>query len=157
MVDLRRLSYGGTAGIITSMALISGFDAAAAPKSTIVASLLIVAVADNITDSLSIHIYQESERLSEADAFRSTLTNFLTRVAAALSFIGLVLILRTDVVVYVCLAWGFVLLGLMSLLLAKVRQVSALSEVWKHCAVAAVVIVVSRVIGTWTSIATQNL
>jgi hypothetical protein len=56
MIDLRRLSYGGAAGIMTSMALINGFAVAAAPKSTIVGSLLIVAVANNTTDSLSMHI-----------------------------------------------------------------------------------------------------
>jgi VIT1/CCC1 family predicted Fe2+/Mn2+ transporter len=147
MIDLRRLSYGGAAGIITSMALINGFTAAETPKATIVGSLLIVAIADNMTDSLSMHIYQESERVSGLDAFRTTLANFLARIVAALSFVALVVLLPPAASAYACIGWGFALLAVLSVLLARVRRASALSEVWKHCAVAAVVIAVSRAIG----------
>ena len=149
MIDLGRLSYGGAAGIITSMALVNGFAAASAPKSTIVTSLFIVAIADNLTDSLSMHIYQESERRNGREALRTTLANFATRVATALSFIAAVLLLPTSVAPWVCLGWGFALLALLSALLAKARGVSAPSEIWKHCAVAVVVILVSRQLGVW--------
>jgi hypothetical protein len=47
---------------------------------TIIAGLLIVGLADNVTDSLSIHIYQESERLEQHAAFRATISNFATRL-----------------------------------------------------------------------------
>ena len=60
---ISRISYGGTAAIVTSMALITGLNTVGTGKSTLITALLIVALADNITDSLSIHIYQESERL----------------------------------------------------------------------------------------------
>jgi hypothetical protein len=64
--DLRRggrtkvssLSFGCTAAIVTSLALIVGLDAARATKAAIVSGLLIVALADNLTDALSMHIYQ---------------------------------------------------------------------------------------------------
>ena len=39
---------------------------------TIVSGLLIVGFADNMTDSLSIHMYQEAEKLEERAAFRVT-------------------------------------------------------------------------------------
>ena len=156
MVALRRLSYGGAAGIITSMALINGFVAAAASKATIITSLLIVAIADNLTDSLSMHIYQESERVSGREAFRTTFANFATRVATALSFIVAVLLLPNSAAAWVCLGWGFALLSALSALLAKARGVSAASEIWKHCAVAAVVIVISRQLGVWITSGMQG-
>jgi VIT1/CCC1 family predicted Fe2+/Mn2+ transporter len=149
MIDLRRLSYGSAAGIITSVGLINGFAAAETPKATIVGGLLIVAIADNMTDSLSMHIYQESERLGGLHAFRTTLANFLARILTACSFVALVLLLPSSAAVYVCTVWGFALLALLSVLLARARAVSAFSEVWKHCAVAAVVIAASHAIGAW--------
>lgn len=58
-----QFSFGGTAAVVTNMALISGLTTVSAAKTAIVSGLLIVAVADNLTDSLSIHLYQESEHL----------------------------------------------------------------------------------------------
>lgn len=40
-----------------------------------------------MTDSLSIHIYREAEKAQGRAAFRATLTNFVTRVLAAFSFV----------------------------------------------------------------------
>jgi hypothetical protein len=56
MIRTTRISFGGTAGIVTSMALIVGLDAANAGRAAIMSALLIAAVADNLTDSLSIHM-----------------------------------------------------------------------------------------------------
>lgn len=72
MIKTTRISFGGTAAIVTSMALITGLDAANAGRAAMVSALLIAAVADNLTDSLSVHMYQESERLEEKEAFMGT-------------------------------------------------------------------------------------
>ena len=147
--DLRKLSFGGPAAIVTSMALIVGLDAATAAKTTVVTGLLIIGIADNLTDSLSVHIYQEFERMAESQALRTTVANFLTRIAVSLSFIALFSLLPTSTAIYVCVIWGFALLSGLSYLLARVRRASAISEVWKHSAVAFVVIALSKAIGVW--------
>ena len=74
-MQIRNFSFGATAAIVTSMGLIIGLDAATATKATILSGLLIVAIADNLTDSLSVHIYQESERLEPRVAFHATLVH----------------------------------------------------------------------------------
>ena len=63
MLNPRIFSFGSTSAIVTSMGVIIGLGAATARTATIVSSLLIFAVADNISDSLSIHMYQEAEKL----------------------------------------------------------------------------------------------
>ena len=75
---LPAVSFGAASAIVTSMGMIIGFGAANISKPTIVAGLFIVGLADNVTDSLSIHIYQESERLEQQAAFRTTIGNFAT-------------------------------------------------------------------------------
>ena len=74
-MQIKNFSFGATAAIVTSMGLIIGLDAATATKATILSGLLIVAIADNLTDSLSVHIYQESERLEPRAAFHATLVH----------------------------------------------------------------------------------
>ncbi len=142
------LSFGGTAAIVTSLALMVGLDAATATKSTIVSGLLIVALADNLTDALSMHIYQESERRLQAqDAFRATLGNFVTRLLLALTFVLLVWLLPLGSAIVLSAAWGLLLLLALTWALARERRVSFVSEAFKHVAAALAVILVSRGVG----------
>jgi hypothetical protein len=151
MIKISRISFGGTAAIVTSMALIVGLDAAHAARSTIVSALLIAAVADNLTDSLSVHIYQESERLDETEAFIGTLTNFATRFLLCLTFVLLIATLPLALGVLGAIAWGVILLATLTWMLANQRGVGAFSEVTKHLVVAIAVIAASKGIGYWIS------
>ncbi len=150
----RRYSFGSTAAIVTSMGIIVGFNATM-PRSTVITSLLIIALADNISDSLSIHVYQESENLAGRAAFRATITNFVARLLVALSFVGLVAVLPSRWSVPVSLTWGLLLLAALTFFVARARGVKPWPEVLKHVAVAALVIIVSRVaaaaISSWVS------
>ncbi len=145
--DLRWISFGSPSAIVTSMALIVGLDTATAGRATVLASLLIIGIADNLSDSLSVHIYQESERLAQRHAFRTTIANFVSRFAVTASFFLFFFALPAAAAVTVCMVWGFVLLSVLSYLLAKVRGVGPLSEVLKHTGVALAVVLVSKVMG----------
>ena len=149
MSTLTQLSYGGTAAIVTGMGVIVGFDSATASRSTLVGSLMLIAVADNLADSLAIHAYQESEKLAPTQAFRSTVTNFLARFVVAASFVILVLAVPAGRLTPAVLAWGMVLLGTLTYFVARDRGVAPIPEIAKHLAVAIVVILASRAIGTW--------
>jgi hypothetical protein len=147
MFDLRRLSFGGPAAIVTSMGLIVGLDAATAAKAALIGSLLVIGLADNLTDSLSVHIYQEAERLAHRQAFRTTVANYIARLTVTSSFVLLVLLLPAATATFVCVAWGLFLLSGLSYLLARARQASVPGEIFKHAGVAVAVIVMSKAIG----------
>jgi hypothetical protein len=152
MIKPSRISFGGTAGIVTSMALIAGLDAAKAGRASMVSALLIAAVADNLTDSLSVHVYQESERLEQKEAFIGTLSNFVTRLLLCLSFVLIVVLLPQHIAAIWGLVWGTSLLVALTCMLARYRGVSAMSEVGKHLAVALAIILVSQRIGHWIAV-----
>lgn len=149
MIRPSRISFGGTAAIVTSMALIAGLEAANAGRAGLVSALLIAAVADNLTDSLSVHMYQESERFEQKDAFIGTLTNFGTRFLACLSFVLIVVMLPKHLAALCGMVWGMSLLAILTFILARHRRVSAISEIMKHLGVAAIIIIVSRSVGQW--------
>ena len=151
MLNPRRFSFGAVSAIVTSMGLIIGLGAARAGTATIVSTLLILGFADNITDSLSIHMYQEAEKLEERTAFRATITNFLARVLVALSFVEIVLALPRRHAEVVAFAWGCLLLAVISYITAQTRGARPLLEVAKHIGVAFLVIAASRIIGEWIS------
>jgi len=153
MFKTSRISYGGSAAIATSMALVSGLGAAGAMKPVVASALLIAALADNLTYSLSIHIFQESEQLDQKEAFAGTVSNFVTRLLVCLSFILLVWLLPVSVALGLIIAWGMLLLAALTFLVARERKVGAFLEVVKHLLVAASVVVVSKAIGSWISTA----
>jgi VIT1/CCC1 family predicted Fe2+/Mn2+ transporter len=147
VIPLQWFSFGGPAAIVTSLGLIAGFATAKASTATVVGALLIVAVADNLTDSLSIHIYQESEQFKPRTVFRATLMNFVTRLLVSLSFVLLVLTLPLAWAFVVALIWGVLLLGTLTRLVARRRGANVAHELWKHLAATLTVLAVSRIIG----------
>jgi hypothetical protein len=148
-VKLPSVSFGATSAIVTSMGLISGFGAAGISRPTIVAGLLIVGLADNLTDSLSIHIYQESEKLEQRAAFRATVGNFAIRLLISLSFITLVIRLSIRDLVAASLLWGLLLLAGLTWFIARSRHANVLTEILKHLGVAAAVIAASHATGAF--------
>jgi VIT1/CCC1 family predicted Fe2+/Mn2+ transporter len=146
-VKSAEFSFGTTAATVTSMAVIVGLDAATVSKATIVSGLLVVALADNLTDSLSIHVYQESERLDREHAFRATFRNFIVRLVVALTFVAIVAVLPIGSAVVASTLWGIVLIVVLTILLARERRASIPLEIGKHLASALAVVVLSRVVG----------
>jgi vacuolar iron transporter family protein len=147
-VKIANLSFGSTAAIVTSMALIFGLDAATATKSTIVSGLLIVALADNLTDALSMHVYEESHRrLQPRDAFLATVSNFVARLAVSLSFVLLVVLLPLASAVVASGIMGLGLLVVLTWALARERKGSLAAELAKHIGAALAVILIARGLG----------
>jgi vacuolar iron transporter family protein len=152
-VDLRGISFGSPAAIVTSMALIVGLDAATLSKAAVVGALLIIGVADNLTDSLSVHIYQEAERLAERQAFKTTVRNFAARLIVSISFACVFFLFPPSAAIYASVLWGYFLLSGLSYLLAKARGAPPVPEIWKHDGVALAVILIAKVIGLLVRIA----
>ena len=72
-------SFGVTSAIMTSLTIIIGLSGAAS-NITIITALLIIAIADNISDSFGIHIYQESKRVNSKEVKTTTANNFIARM-----------------------------------------------------------------------------
>ena len=144
-----KFSFGATSAIITNLGIIAGLDTLAHPKLSIIVSILVVALADNIADSFGIHIYQESECIDNREIWFSTLSNFLTRVFVSFTFIILVAALPINLAVSCSICWGLALLAIISYAIAKERRVNPYSEIFKHIVVAVFVIASSHLIGKY--------
>jgi vacuolar iron transporter family protein len=142
-----RFSFGATSAIITNLALITGLDTLTSPKLSIVGGLLVIALADNISDTMGIHIYQESECVRTKEVWLSTLTNFFTRLLVSLTFIIFVIVLPMRVAVGCSVIWGLILLAVMTYRIAKDRHESPYRAMFTHVSIAIIVVIVSNFIG----------
>jgi vacuolar iron transporter family protein len=151
MININKYSMGATAAIITSLALIAGLAHDDSTKTSIIAGLLIIAVADNIADSLSIHICKEAEGACKKDVYSSTLGNFTVRLILALTFVAIVFLLPSYLAVIISVLWGLLLLTILSFYIAKARKANPFKEIVWHLLIASLVIVGSKLLGTLIS------
>ena len=145
MKKLNRFSFGATSSITTSLSLIVGLDATTHPKITIVSALAILAIADNISDSLGMHMYREAENAHQTTLY--TFTNFFTRLFLTCIFAAIVLFLPNPVMVPVTLVFGMTVLSVLSYGIAVDQKISPLKEILKHLGIAVFAMVVSHFAG----------
>ncbi len=149
MVDIRKFSLGTTAAITTSVGLVAGLVEGSGARLTIITGLLIIAVADNVVDSLGIHIYKESEGASKRDVRMFTYGNFTVRLLLTFTFILIVLLFSPAVALIISSVWGLFLLSILSYLIAKHRGTNPAREIAWHLAVAIIIIAGSKLLGNF--------
>jgi VIT1/CCC1 family predicted Fe2+/Mn2+ transporter len=146
-----RFSFGATSAIITNLGLIVGFDSLTNPRSSIIRSMLVIAIADNISDTLGMHVYQESQKLGRKEVIASTFSNYVARLLASLVFVVMIAVLPMPVATIVALIYGLGLLVLTSYFIARDSNVSPRKAVFEHIVVAVLVILVSDWLGKFLS------
>ena len=147
MINIQKFSMGATAAIITSMGLIAGLTQGIEAKTSIITGLLIIAVADNISDSFSIHIYKESESASKKDVDLFASINFIARFLLVITFAIIVLTFSPFTALIISSIWGLSLLAILSYMITKIRKVKPLPMVLRHLLVALLVIAGSKILG----------
>ena len=148
MININKFSIGATAAIITSMGLIAGLSQGETAKTGIITGLLIIAIADNVSDSLGIHIYKESEGSSKKEIALFTYGNFLTRLLLVFTFILIVILFSSNTALIVSSIWGLFLLTILSYPIAKRKGANLFREVAWHLFIAIMVILGSKLLGS---------
>jgi vacuolar iron transporter family protein len=149
MSHLTKYSFGATSAIITCLAFIIGLSQSPNPKMSIVGSLLVIAIADNISDSLGIHIYQESDLKQQRVVRVSTVLNFLTRFGVILVFIAFVVVLPIFLAIWASIAWGLTLIVVISYYISREQKTNPYTAILMHVGVAVIVILASNVLSSW--------
>lgn len=149
MTHLTKVSFGATSAVITSLAFIIGLSGTVNPKMTIIGSLAVFAIADNISDSLGIHIFQESDLKKSKVVRTSTFSNFFTRVSVTVVFILLVALFPIVYSIIFSIIWGFFLLTVLSYYIAKEQKANPYLAILQHVAIALVVIILSLLFREW--------
>jgi len=144
---LENYILGSSAAVITNVSLIVGLGSGQAGKGPIIGGLLTIALADNIADSLGIHLYKESEGCGERSSAVSTALNFISRLLVSLTFIGVVIVFTTYQAIVIAIVWSLALLTVISYLITRRSGKSSIAEIARHVLVAVVAIVLSRCVG----------
>lgn len=145
-------SFGLTSGIITTLGLIVGLHSSTHSKLVVTGGILIIAIADALSDAMGIHLSEESEdRHSTKEIWESTASAFVTKFVFALTFIIPILLLQLSTAIIVSVVWGLSLLGIFSFWIARQQKARPWKVIAEHLLIALVVIVITHYIGGWIS------
>jgi hypothetical protein len=145
--DPSKFSFGATSSTVTSLGIIFGLLSSGNPQAGVIGSLLVIAVADNIADSLGIHIYRETTATKKENTRMFTIENFLTRFGITITFVILFAFLPLDYAATFCVAIGFGILIFLSYLIGVQRKTSTIKEILIYLGIAISVIVISHFLG----------
>lgn len=141
-------SFGLISGIITTLGLIVGLHSSTHSTLVVIGGILIIAIADALSDAFGIHISEEAENShTEKEIWESTLATFLSKLLVALTFVAPVLLFSLTTAVYVSIGWGLLLIGIFSYYLANQRQNHPAKVILEHLIIAVVVIIVTHYVG----------
>lgn len=149
-------SFGLTSGIITTLGLITGLHSGTHSKTIIIGGILIIAVADALSDALGIHISEESDKKQTPKGiWESTVSTFLSKLIFALTFIVPISLFALPLAIIISILWGLFLIGIFSFYIAKQQGKSPQKVIAEHLIIAIFVITITHYIGDWLATFTQ--
>lgn len=145
--------FGLTSGIITTLGLMVGLNSGTHSKQVVLGGILLIAVADALSDALGIHISEEagSKTTTDKQIWASTLSTTFFKFLFALTFAIPVLFFELSTAVLIGIVWGILLLSMFSYYIARKRKENPFKAVSEHLTIAILVIIITYFVGNWIS------
>ena len=146
------LFFGATSGVITTIGLIVGLNSGTRSITAVLGGILVIAVADAMSDALGIHLAEEADpNTDHGHVWAATIMTFLTKFVFSISFAIPLLLLPLTTAVAVSVIWGLLVIVILSYFLARSQDESPLYIIGEHLGIAILVLVFSHYIGVWVA------
>jgi VIT1/CCC1 family predicted Fe2+/Mn2+ transporter len=145
---LKGLGFGLTSGVITTLGIIVGLHAGTHSKLAVLAGMLVLAVADALSDAIGIHISEEAEgEHATKEVWEATLFAFSSKFGFTLTFVPPIVFLELSMAILVSIVWGLFLIVVLSLYTAKLQNKNVHRAIAEHLFVTVIVIIFAQYIG----------
>lgn len=145
-------SFGLTSGIITTLGLMVGLHSGTKSALIVIGGILVIAIADALSDSLGIHISEEAEiKHTKKEVWESTISTFLSKFVFGITCIIPILFLELFTAIIVCIVWGLSLLSIFSYYIAKQQNSKPYKVILEHLIIAIIVIIITNYIGSFVA------
>ncbi len=109
-----------------------------------------IAVADALSDALGIHISEESKNSGPpSTVWESTVATFFAKFLIAMTFAVPVFFLPLGPAIGMSVAWGLLLLAMLSFFLARSQRIAPWKVIAEHVVIAMTVVAVTHYLGDW--------
>lgn len=148
------ISFGLTSGVITSLGMIVGMDAATSSKLAVIAAIVVMAIADGLADAVGLHVVEEAEvengkvKHTAKEIWLTTFFTFLSVSGFILTFAIPLLLFPLKTAIFIAIAWGVLLLIILNFHIAKIRKENPIKIISEHVLIALFVIIISYWVGS---------
>jgi len=145
---LKGLGFGLTSGVITTLGIIVGLNAGTHSKLAVLAGMVVLAIADALSDAIGIHISEEAEgEHSAKEIWEATLFTFSSKFAFTLTFVPMIIFLEISAAILASVVWGLFLIVIVSFYTAKLQNKNVHRAITEHLLVTILVIVFAHYLG----------
>ncbi len=142
------VGFGLTSGIITTLGMIIGLNSSTSSKTAVIGGIVVIAIADALSDALGIHISEESTNVhTTKEIWEATTATFCSKFVFALIFIFPFLFFSLHLSIIICVIMGLSLIAIFSVYLAQRQKIPAYKAVFEHIFIAIVVIIAAHYVG----------
>ncbi|MBD3303785.1 hypothetical protein GF343_01445 [Candidatus Woesearchaeota archaeon] len=142
------LGFGLTSGVITTLGLIVGLDVSTGSRLAVIAGILVIAIADSLSDAMGIHISEEATyKKTTKQIWEVTIATFLFKFFFAIIFVVPFLLFDLLTAIYLSIGWGLFLIVIYSYDLGVKTKIKPYKVIAEHVFLTFVVIVASYLVG----------
>ena len=147
----RGFSFGLTSGVITTLGLIIGLYASTESKFIVIGGIIIIAIADSLSDAMGIHVSEEfKKKISKKSVWEATSATFFSKLVFALGFVIPVLLFNLNLAIIVNIIWGLFLIACLSFYISK--KSSRLKVIVEHIVLTIFVVFATYGIGKFVKV-----
>jgi VIT1/CCC1 family predicted Fe2+/Mn2+ transporter len=143
--------FGITSGIITTLGLIVGLYSGTNSKFIVLGGIMMIAIADAMSDSLGIHLSEEFNHSGTREIWESTISTFVFKFIFASMFIVPFLFLELKSAIIFCIVFGLTILSIFSYYVARKQKVNSFYVILEHLVIAIIVIIVTYYVGVFVN------
>jgi vacuolar iron transporter family protein len=139
MIKIKNISFGVISAIMTGLAIIIGLSNSVNAKINIITALLILAIADNLSDSFGINVHEESNYIPSGNTRKIVVNNFIVRLLTCLVLVIIVLVFPMNLVILISIIFGIVMLILLSYFIAKNKKINPFKTISRYLILAIII------------------
>lgn len=145
---LKSVGFGLTSGVITTLGIIVGLHAGTHSKLAVLAGMVVLAIADALSDAIGIHISEEAEgEHATKEIWEATLFTFSSKFAFTMTFVPLIIFLEFSTAILASVVWGLFLIVIVSFYTAKLQGKNIYRTIAEHVFVTILIIGFAHYLG----------
>ncbi|TSC92863.1 MAG: hypothetical protein Athens101428_786 [Candidatus Berkelbacteria bacterium Athens1014_28] len=148
-LEIGGVTFGLASGVLTTLGMIIGINAATSSRLAIIASILTIAISDSLSDALGMYLSEESRLDEQKQSVKIiSLFTFLGRFFFSAIFLLPFFFFSIDQSVIISLIFGLFLMTIAMIIIAVRKKEPIIKTVLAHILWVVIVIFLSYFIGT---------
>jgi VIT1/CCC1 family predicted Fe2+/Mn2+ transporter len=142
------VGFGLTSGVITTLGMVIGLHSGTRSKLAVEVGIIILAIADALSDSMGIHVSEEAEMEHTAkELWETSFFTFISKLLVTLTFIIPIEFLDLSNAILASVFWGLFLITIFSFYMARSQKQNPYKVIFEHIFIATLVILLAHYLG----------